>query len=290
MHPCCYCNLPQKIYFQSHDLNNHYSKDHCHSTQHNNILNSVLLTETFQTNPSIPNHWNTALPWLADLHVTPPPFRKSGFSHTTRTTRAAAITTYGSIIKLVISSTPSLSDNFLATNHDTPSYERSASPFWKLLLLFEALIFQPKSSSKALSHNVIRQLKLLANGHIEELHTEMMACPRSKPTTRTCQANIDEWNELCFLPIDDSTFSQPNASAQNSANRDNLRAAFQKTDHSLPITLNTDSVLLAIQEKLYPPRIQNNPYPKSAMRQLASMPRRRLLPKDEDLLGSLHQI
>jgi hypothetical protein len=26
------------------------------------------------------------------------------------------------------------------------------------------------------------------------------------------------------------------------------------------------------------------------MRQLASMPRRRLLPKDEDLLGSLHQI
>jgi hypothetical protein len=290
MHPCRYCNLPQKIYFQSHHLNNHYSKDHCHSTRPNNILNSVLLTETFQTNPSILNRWNTALPWLADLHVTPPPFHESGFSRTTGTTRAATIATYGTIIKLVISSTPSLSDDFLATSPNTPSYERSASPFWKLLLLFEALIFQPESSSKELSRNVIRRLKLLANGHNEELHAKMMARPRSKPTTRTCKANIDEWNELCFWPIDDSTFRQPNASAQNSANHDNLCAAFQKTDHSLPIALNTDSILSAMQEKLYPPRIQNNPYPKSATRRLASMPRRCLLLKDEDLLSSLHQI
>jgi hypothetical protein len=144
--------------------------------------------------------------------VTPSPFRKSGFSHTTRTTRAEAIATYGTIIKLVISSTPSLSDDFLATNPHTPSHECLASPFCKLLLLFEALIFQPESSLTALSHNVIRRLKLLANGHVEELHAKMMARPQSKPTTRTCQANIDEWNELCFLPIDDSTFSQPNTS------------------------------------------------------------------------------
>jgi hypothetical protein len=177
MHPCRYCNLPQKIYFQSHHLNNHYSKDHCHSTRPNNILNSALLTETFQTNPSIPNHWNTALPWLANLHMTPPPFHESGFSHTTGTTRAAAFATYCTVIKLVISSTPSLSDNFLSTNPHTPSYECLAFPFWKLLLLFEALIFQPKSSSKALSHNVIHRLKLLANGYVEELHAEMMARP-----------------------------------------------------------------------------------------------------------------
>jgi hypothetical protein len=67
-------------------------------------------------------------------------------------------------LNFVISSTPSLSDNFLATNPNTSDYECSASPFWKLLLLFEALIFQPESSLKALGHNVIRRLKLLANG------------------------------------------------------------------------------------------------------------------------------
>jgi hypothetical protein len=82
--------------------------------------------------------------------MTPPPFCKSGFSHTTGTTHAAVISVYGTVIKLVISSTPSLSDDFLATSPDTPNYELLASPFWNLLLLFEALIFQPKSSSKEL--------------------------------------------------------------------------------------------------------------------------------------------
>lgn len=98
--PCRYCNLPQKIYFQSYHLNNHYSKDHCHLTQPNNVLNSALLTKTLQSNPSIPNCWNTVQPWLADLHVTPPPFCESGFSHTTGTTHAAAISAYGTVIKL----------------------------------------------------------------------------------------------------------------------------------------------------------------------------------------------
>jgi hypothetical protein len=52
--------------------------------------------------------------------------------------------------------------------------------------------------------NVQRRLKLLAAGHIIDLHAEMMERPRSKPTTHAKQADIDEWNELHFLPTDES--------------------------------------------------------------------------------------
>lgn len=62
-------------------------------------------------------------------------------------------------------------------NADIPVHESSASPFWKLLLLFEALIFQPQLSARALDSNVLRRLKLFAAGHIEELHCEMMKRP-----------------------------------------------------------------------------------------------------------------
>ncbi len=54
--------------------------------------------------------------------------------------------------------------------------------------------------------NVIWCLKLLAAGHIEDLYTEMMAWPCSKPTTYARHADVDEWHKLCFLPINDSIF------------------------------------------------------------------------------------
>jgi hypothetical protein len=82
----------------------------------------------------------------------------------------------------------------------------SASPFWKVLISFEALIFQPESSLRSLCRNVVRQLKLFPAGHIEEIYDEMMACPQLKTTTHACQADVDEWNELFLAPINDSIF------------------------------------------------------------------------------------
>jgi hypothetical protein len=57
-------------------------------------------------------------------------------------------------------------------------------------------------------------------------------------------------------------FSHHNTSAQNSANRDNLHAAFCKTDHSLPVALHTDAIIEAVQMKLYPPPVLRTCTPK----------------------------
>jgi hypothetical protein len=56
-------------------------------------------------------------------------------------------------------------------------------------------------------------------------------------------------------------------------NRDNLHAPFQKTDHSLPIAFNTQAIVDAVQAKLYPGPVKNNPFTKSDVRKLASVPR-----------------
>jgi hypothetical protein len=66
-----------------------------------------------------------------------------------------------------------------------------------------------------------------------------------------------------LAPIDDSIFHKQNVRAQNSANCDNLLAAFQKTDHFLPIALITQAVVAAVQAKLYLAPVQNNPFTKS---------------------------
>jgi hypothetical protein len=118
----------------------------------------------------------------------------------------------------------------------------------------------------------------------------MMACPQSKPTTRTHQANVDKWNELCFLPIDDSAFSQLTVSTQNSANCENLCAAFQKTDHSLPIALNTDPIIAAVQKSCIHPIFQTIHMLSLTCDSLPPCPVDGSFWKDDNLLGSLHQI
>jgi len=197
---------------------------------------------------------------------------------------------YGLVLQLVTKATPTLSESYLQAHPETPQHERSATPFWKLVFLFEALIFQPQASATKLKKNVTRRLKLFAAGHIKELYEEMLQRPRSKPSTVACQADIDEWNELTFQPVEEATFHQHNPNAQRAANRDNLQTAFRSTDRSLPVAMNTDATIQAIQQKLYPPPVADCPHQQEPTRRLASMPRRRLLPKDTDLIAALKHI
>jgi len=170
-------------------------------------------------------------------------------------------------------------------------YERSATPFWKLLLLFEALICQPASSTTKLNTNVLRRLKWLSAGRLQELFDELSSCPPTKPTNQARPTDIDEWNDNTFgllgRDMAKNLLQHANLGAQKAADRDNLHAAFQRLDHSLPVALNTDATIAAVKEKLYPKSVTSNPYTKSMSRQQASLPRRRLLPKDEDLIAGL---
>lgn len=94
--------------------------------------------------------------------------------------------------------------------------------------------------------------QLLAAGHVQELHAEMMSHPCSKPSSHACKADTDEWNDLSFHSVDASLFQQYNPGAQGAADHDNLHAAFQQLDNPLPIAMNTDATINAIKSKLYP--------------------------------------
>ena len=231
--PCHFCNDPRKIYLNEHYLHNH-AHQHRPSTHPDNRLNSSLISDAFQSIPSLQNTWSTALPWLDHLEISPPPFCESHYSRITGHIHQTTHNYYGILLQLVIDSTPLLDPNYLHSHPNLPAYEYSSLPFWKLLFLFEALIFQPECSASKLSKNILHCLKLLAAGHIQELHSEMMSCPHSKPSSHARQADIDEWNQLFSHPVDDSVFQQFNSSTQRAADHDNLHAAFQQLDHAFP--------------------------------------------------------
>jgi len=290
LHPCRFCNKPQRTYLTAYHLRNHQERAHKPSTRPKDELNTTLLASIFQTIPSLSTEWSSTLPWLETLDIRPPPFRVSHYARVTGDTRKTAHDVYGLVLQLVTKATPTLSESYLQAHPETPQHERSATPFWKLVFLFEALIFQPQASATKLKKNVTRRLKLFAAGHIKELYEEMLQRPRSKPSTVACQADIDEWNELTFQPVEEATFHQHNPNAQRAANRDNLQTAFRSTDRSLPVAMNTDATIQAIQQKLYPPPVADCPHQQEPTRRLASMPRRRLLPKDTDLIAALKHI
>jgi len=172
-----------------------------------------------------------------------------------------------------------------------PVHESSAIPFWTLLLLFEALICQPQASRSDLNKQVLRRLQLFTAGHIQELHDEMMARPRTKPSTHARQADIDEWSDsISFRLLDPDRTPRFNSGAQKAADRDQLHSAFQRLDDSLPIALNTDATVQAVRKKLYPPPCASNPYPAAPSRTHASWPRTRLLPEDTDMLDAIRRI
>jgi len=142
----------------------------------------------------------------------------------------AVFHSYGLVLSLIIDSTPPLDATYIAAHPNTPMYERSATPFWKLLFLFEALICQPESSTMKLNANVLRRLKWLSAGHLQELFDELSLCLPTKPTNQAHPADIDEWNDNTFGLLDHdiaaNLLQHANPGAQKAADRDNLHAAF----------------------------------------------------------------
>ena len=114
-----------------------------------------------------------------------------------------------------------------------------------------------------------------------------MSCPHSKPSSQAHQADIDEWNQLFFCPVDDLVFQQFNSGAQCAVDCDNLHAAFQQLDHSLPVAMNTDATIEAIKHKLYPDPISTTDLTKELQCHCAKLTHQCLLPSDSDLIAAL---
>jgi hypothetical protein len=139
--------------------------------------------------------------------------------------------------------------------------------------------------------NIHHHLKLLAAGHMETLYAEMDR-PRSKPTTHARQANVDERNELHFLPIDNSKFTDitlvPNMPLTMTTLA--LPSNVQRTDRSaslLPLTQMPSS--MPFNENYTRPH-SIIPYTKETSCRPATLCHKCLLPKDTDLLIALHSI
>jgi len=257
----------------------------------NDELNSTLLAQAFQDIPSLSNNWSSALPWLADLglHASSAISRislcSSNWSCMNGSPRVLwhpSQTCYkgDSITKPRVPPSPS-QHSFLWTN---------GLSFLKLPFLLEALIFQPQSSVTGLVKNVLCWLKLLAAGHLQKLlwWNDVTSLIKTGHGCMTCQYWWMEW--IKHLPINDSVFQCFNPGAQCAADWDNLQTAFQHTKHSLPVAMNTDAMIAAIKQMLYPPLVPNSPFVKEPTCQQAALPWCHLLLKDVDLVAALKQV
>jgi hypothetical protein len=120
-----------------------------------------------------------------------------------------------------------------------PAYQTSVEPPWKLLMLFDAMILHPTTSTDPRPDpTVLQRLAAFRHGDIQPLHTQAINITpplRSNPPTFTD-------NDM------------PCKAAQALANDDNYRSAYQRVQASLPTATMTPAVRQRC-EKLYPARI-----------------------------------
>jgi hypothetical protein len=126
---------------------------------------------------------------------------------------------------------------------DHPSYQHNSVPIWKLLLLLETLLLHPITATEPKSPDtvVLQHLNTFRQGDIQRLYHQ----GASTPTVR-------EAGPAHFAADDD-----PCPSAQSLANADNLCAAYQRVQSSLPTAKITPPVKILCQN-LYPCRIHSS--------------------------------
>jgi hypothetical protein len=125
-----------------------------------------------------------------------------------------------------------------------PSFQRDATPFWKLLFIFESSILAPShtnASQQNLSFSTLlkHRLATFRAGNIRELYDQS----RPSADTPLPRPSIPNFDDLTF-----------NFAAQQSADQDNLHTAYARISSAAPnVTLTPH--YLNILKNLYPPPI-----------------------------------
>lgn len=237
LYRCSICKSLATTYVRRSYLESHMTKRHP-STR--SLHNLTLIHSYFPPMPStIPDEWESALTFLSNLTVEPPPFRYTWFHDMPTTVRPAVLATFGRLLDAGLDSLSPVS-----TDDTLPNSLTSPTPIWKLLTLFESLILAPTPKCSNLSREIHHRLDLLVAGHIPELYNNAYSLPSKlfpKETEET-------------LVLDDDEDFMPNFSAQQAANLDNIHTALQRADASLPIAKNTDDTINHVKETLFPPR------------------------------------
>jgi len=250
LHPCLTCNDPQAVYVSKSNLDSHDKRIHSHSRTK---LNSDILHDLFPG-----SDWSHTLPWLATLDITPPPFRHNWFPRLSPTDKSLTYNTLHSLCDAVLKTSVPIADS----HSDSPSSETSSEALWKLLFLFQALIFCPfkETSSFTYTRCLSHRLRLFHKGDIQTLYSHAFDPTRKTSPSRQAQselANMLDDDDTIPISESDVTVSPRNASqAQRLANMDEYHRAVQTLSQNQPVATLDDPTITHIKRTLFP-----SPYP-----------------------------
>jgi hypothetical protein len=234
--PCPHCPL---IFATVAKQNTHMTKAHATTREQSNI-DLVLLTYPGTTTKDKQHHittWNNSLQWLQTLHITPPTARTSLYTKLAHKQKQLFFHTLHHIVTWCNKATVPVTNTL-----ELPPYQNTATPFWKLLLIFESTILAPApKESHTVSYSTLlkQRMTLFRLGQIQKLYDQ------SRPTQSTPlpPSTPPIFNDLRY-----------NRHAQQCADQDNLHTAYARISSIMP-TASLTPHYLNILKKLYPPPI-----------------------------------
>ena len=229
-HFCTQCN--DKIFTSKGYLDRHIKITHTQDDGSENNLTRLL--KYIPTPPSSEHKWNQTLPWLHNLHITPPPFRQNIWLKTNKSSKDKVKSCYHRLLQALISSPEVTNDK------PTIPYLHRNIAIWKLAFIFESIILFPleRNTKETTSTQLNRRLHLLRTGDIKTLYEQSR-----KTTSKTPREKANKHNN--------EQIHTRNKCAQLAADNDNFRSAIDRITADTPIALNTPEVV-GILKDLYP--------------------------------------
>ena len=231
LHFCKVCK--NEIYSSQGFLERHIKTKH-NTDDDLDLDNYERIREYIPTPTTSKEHWRTALSWLNNLRITPPPFRQSLWLKMNNSTKKKVKFVYSKLIEILIS-TPNKNKH----RPFTPALHR-CNAIWKLFIIFESIILFPleKSRNETTSEQLENRLHLFRTGNIQELYSRSRSIVSTSPLDKVSKADYQNkyMKEKC---------------AQIAADQDQYKSAIDRICSSSPIAINTPEVVQAL-EKLYP--------------------------------------
>ena len=249
LHPCRHCNDPAAIYLTPRHLQAHTNRSHCRQTTNLTIIQNTLR----HLSPTQIQQWQDQLAFLYQLELTPPPFRRSSFTRLKPQAKRLFLQTMNMIVDWTNQASLPFAPNH--TNSPPPKHNTESVPFWKLLLILEALLLAPiKNTPHRTHHNALKhRVAQLKQGDLILLYHTIWhpPPPTLTQTTRTNKHKQRQHNTTPTTPTPETmaTF------AQQAADLGNLRAAHNRLTATMPIATLTPERIDIVSSSLYPPRI-----------------------------------
>jgi hypothetical protein len=228
-------------------LQQHTHNSHPTSRNHTNL--DIVLHTFPAANQQPPlrtqlqDNWQHTLTWLTQLHVQPPTTRKTLYHKLKPQHKTLVFSVLSQIITWANQATLPFDSEQRIT---LPTSQTTATPFLKLILIFESIFLAPPTEMN-LSYSKLLQQRhtLLKQGSIQELYERTRTTiPHTKPTP-----TIPTFDDL-----------QYNRTAQMAADNDNLHTAYNRI-RSITPQVSLSPQYLTILKKLYPTQIQYDQQP-----------------------------